>query len=244
MIRLEKLETEELERFLRMFAERAMPYATRHMLNKAGWRGRAIAQELVKRKFVTRNKWTVGSIRTIPTKSLVVRQQEVRIGSTQLYMRHQEMGHTEVAKGKHGVPIPTSYAAGQEGKRPRTRLPRRPNQMRNIKLSRSRKGALTTSQRILRTVQQAVETGNRFVFIDFGPGRRKAIMRVVGGRRAVKRGRKSTAKLKMIQDLSQRTVRIKPTLWLAPTIKKTKKGMEADYRDALMFQLKRNPKFR
>lgn len=236
MIDLEKLETPELERLLRIFREKAVPYATRHMLNKAGWRARGFAQDDIRQDFVNRNKWTVGSVRVIPTRSLVVRQQEVRVGSTQEYMRFQEEGHVEVAKGKHGVPIPTSYSAGQAGRRPRTRLPRRPNQMRNIQLRRGGKGGGSPAQRIIRTVKEALNSGNKTIFVDFGPGKRKGIMRILGGRR--------NTRLRMIQDLTQRSVRISQHKWLQPSVEKTKKGMPADYRDGLLFQLRRLPKFR
>ena len=221
-----------------------MPYATRHMLNQGGWRIRREAQKIISTKFVERNKWTKGSVQVIETQSLVVRGQEVRVGSIQQYMEYQEYGHTEIAKGKHGVPIPTSYSAGQDGMRPRTKLPRRPNQMRNINLSRSRKGGGSIKQRLMRTVQEAVTTGNRVVFIDFGPGKRKGIMRVLGGRKKFKRGWPPGARLKMIQNLSHRSIRIRPRKWLEPAVERSKKGMARDYREALLFQLRRNTRFR
>jgi hypothetical protein len=236
MIDLEKLETPELERLLRIFREKAVPYATRHMLNKAGWRARGIAQDDIRRDFVNRNKWTVGSVRVIPTRSLVVRQQEVRVGSTQEYMRFQEEGHTEVSKGKHGVPIPTSYSAGQAGRRPRTRLPRRPNQMRNIQLRRGGKGQGSATQRAIRAIKESIVSGNKTIFIDFGPGKRKGIFRVLGGKR--------NTRIRMIQDLSQRSVRIPQHKWLEPAVEQAQKGMPDDYRDGLLFQLRRLPRFR
>jgi hypothetical protein len=153
-------------------------------------------------------------------------------------MEVQEFGGTERAKRKHGVPIPTGYSAGQMGQAVRTRVPRRANRLPNIRLSKVKKGRMSRKARIVATVRQAVSTNKRYVFLDLGDSGRKGIFKVTGGKRRLKSGR-SSAKLRMVQDLSQRAVRIPKTPWLNPSVLLASLQMEDFYRRALIFQLRR-----
>jgi hypothetical protein len=218
-------------------AHRSIPFATKQALNDTAWKARFFAQRTIRTKMVERNKWTAGSIRVDPARTLRISQQESAVGSTEVYMETQEFGDTEHAKRKHGVAIPTGYSAGQMGQRPRTRVPRRANRLANIRLSKVRKGGMSRKARIVATIRQAVRTGERYVFLDLGDSGRKGIFKVVGGRKK-SRGR-STAKLRMVQDLSQRSVRIPKTPWLNPSVLLASLQMDDFYRRALLFQLRR-----
>jgi hypothetical protein len=140
---------------------------------------------------------------------------------------------------KHGVPIPTAYAAGQEGQQPRTKVPRRPNRLSSIKFNRSRARGKTRKQRILLSVREAVQTGRRFRFIDFGGDKSKGIMRVLGGRKGTKKGWPKGARLKMVYSLKDRAVRIPKTPWLDPAVEAEMPRMREHFRQALIFQLRR-----
>ncbi len=244
MIQLEQLETPELERLLRRLGEKYIPVATKHAVNKTAWEARRLSQEAIERKMTLRNKWTQGSIRVKPTKTFEIRRMEARVGSTQEYMRRQEEGHTEVASGKHGVAIPTGYSAGQEGQKPRTKRPTPANRMRNINLTRGSVRGRTRRQRVILPVQTAVTTGKRYVFLDFGPGKRKGVFKVLGGKKEGTKGWPESgwpenARIKMVQDLSHRSVVIRPRPWLDPSVREAMQKMPQYYRDALIFMIKK-----
>jgi hypothetical protein len=97
---------------------------------------------------------------------------------------------------------------------------------------------MSRNARIVASVRQAVKTGRRYVFLDLGTAGRKGIFKVLGGKRRLKSGR-SSAKLRMVQDLSQRSVRIPATPWLNPSVLLASLQMEDFYRKALLFQLRR-----
>ncbi len=244
MIRLEQLETPELERLLAQLGEKLIPVATRHAVNNTAWEARKLYQAAIGDKLTLRNKWTQGSARVKPTKTLGIRRMEARVGSTQEYMRRQEEGHVEVAGGRHGVAIPTGYAAGQEGQKPRTKLPRRPNRMQNIRLLRFARLGKTPKQRLLRSVQKAILTGNRFIFADFGPGKRKGILKVLGGRKKFTRGWPKGARLRMVQDLTHRHVVIKENPLLTPAAIKAREKFPEFYRKALIFLIRKKTRAR
>lgn len=232
MIDLDAEEIEHFETVLRVFASRSYPFAVRQTLNATAWDARSRAQHAIARTMTERNKWTRGSVRVVPERGTTrVSAMEAAVGSTETYMETQETGGSKARRGRHGVAIPTSYAAGQEGARPRTRLPRGRNKLRNIKLQRrsfASRGR-TRAQRIVASVQQAIKSGKRYVYMDFG--QRRGIVRVLGGKRR--------ARLKMVYDLSSLTVRIPRRPWLEPAVNRVLGGMDDHYRKALIFQLRR-----
>ena len=124
-----------LERTLGEMSSRAIPYATRNTLNQNAFAVRAEYQKNIRDDLINRNKFTERSVRVEQTRSLNIATQRVTVGSIAPYMDEQEFGGTKTAKGKTGVPLATSYSAGQsEGSEPRTRLPRKPNKLQNINL--------------------------------------------------------------------------------------------------------------
>jgi len=242
MIKLDEKDLKDLQSDLKTFANRAYPFATKETLNKTAFHAMKVARNDVEVSMVLRNRWTVGSIRAQPTRSLNVNQQFSVVGSTEEYMAHQEFGRLETTKGKHGVAIPTGYSAGQEGVTPRTRLPRKANRMQNIRIAKFQQSGKTRKQRMVMTVRRAVETNRRFVYLDLG--KRRGIFKVRGGDiEYASRGWPGKASLKMLQDLSHRSVRIPKSPWLNPSTKKASNKMPEFYREAILFQLKRNKIF-
>ena len=234
MIKAEFKEIRQLERDMTIFAKRGLPYATGSTLNRTAADARIEAQKNVKHQMTLRNRWTVGSIQYQKVRGLDISKQESATGSLQKYMLTQEDGGIERKSGKHGVAIPTGYSAGQEGQQPRTRLPRRPNKLSNIQLTRLK--AKTRSRKSINfvKVKLAAESGIKFVFMDLG--RRKGIFRILGGKRK--------PRVKMVADLSNPVVRIPRNPWLEPAAEKSRKRMPRFYKEALKEQLRRHRLFR
>lgn len=243
MFKFESDEVRDLQRELEQIGKRSIPFATRAALNGAAFRARALSRENIQDSMTLRNKWTLGSVRVEPDRrELNIRRQAAVIGSTEGYLEDQEFGTTEAARGSEGVAIPTGYSAGQNGQKPRTRLPRRPNQLKNIKLSKRRRAAKNKAQENLFKIQDAVTSGRRVVYLDFG--KTKGLFKVVGGRKSFKRGGPKGARLQMLYDLSRPAVRIPARPWLAPATDRAAAELPKLYGEALAFQLKRRRKYR
>ncbi len=196
-----------------------LAFAQRNTVNALAFETRKNAQDNIRNKFTLRNKYTERSI-------LVERARRTSepaiVGSTADYMLDQEFG------GRTTDPtLATAYSAGQTSKR--TKLPRKANKMRNIRLPRGRVQAYSKRQRNMLAVKAAKANGDKFVFID--TGRKKFIARVVGTKRA--------PKIKMVQDMSRSSTPIPRTPWLEPATDRSLRKREAMWRDAMRYQLRR-----
>jgi len=239
-IKMDKAPLEYLENELDKFGKHTMPYAIRDTLNTMAYETSRVAKKNADRLFVMRNTFTARSIQFERAKSLDMRRMESAAGSLQTYMREQEEGFTRCKSGKHGVPVPTSYAAGQQGARPRTKPVRRANWMARLKVARARRRAQTRGQDIVLAVQTAVATGQRVVFL---PLRHPGLYRVLGGRRT-ERGWPKGAKLKMLYSLEDSTITTEPRRWLEPAAKLVISKREEYYRKAVLRQIEINRQFR
>lgn len=234
MFTLDDREIVDLQGQLKTFASRAYPFATKQTVNKAAFVARGHAQEEIRENMTTRNRFTVQSIQVDMARTLNVSRQAAIVGSTADYMADQEFGGVKTKKGKQGVAIATGYSAGQEGQSERTRLPRKANKLANIRLSKRGRGKGSRIQRNFVKVKEAAASGQKYVFLDLRRG--EGIFRVLGGKRK--------PRIKMVHDLSRPSVNIPRNPWLAPAVKQTEKQIPGIYRDALIFQLKRNKLFR
>lgn len=208
------------EQALERIAARGLPIAMRSTINGNAFATQKAAQQEVGGRMVLRNKWTAQSIQVTQARG----SEPARTGSRAAYMADQERGATvRPAKGSN-KPIPTSYAAGQEGARPRTRLPRKPNKLSSIRLRRGRTSAAAAA-----AVREAAASGQRFVYLD--TGKRKGLYRITGGKRR--------PKARMVWDLSRKSVQVKPTHWLRDSTATAMQGWEQRYFAALQYQLRR-----
>jgi hypothetical protein len=242
MISLDTKEVKDLADDLRKLNERGLAFATREAINQTAWKARQFAHRNIDQKMVQRNRWTKGSVRVEKARSLRISAQEAAVGSTESYMETQEFGGTERAQGKHGVPIPTSYSAGQMGAKPRTRLPRRANRLPNIQLARSRSFKMlgkNRRQRVIVAIQMAVQSGKKYVYLESSRRRKKGIYKILGGDRTEKRGWPDGMRIRMVYDLTLRTIRVNQNKWLTPAALVATLRTEDHFRRALMFQLKR-----
>jgi len=235
MFSIDDKETKRLEKELGVLRDRAFPFATKETLNRTAFVAQKMYRRNIQRKLTTRNKYTEQSIRVEMAKGLSIRNQMSVVGSIADYMEDQEFSGIKSKTGKHGVAITTSFASGEgRGAQPRKRLAKKKNKMRNIRLTKTRSRAKNKKQAIVLKIKQAINTGNRTIFHDFGNGSR-GILRVVGGRKGHTKG----ARLEMIQDMSKRTVTIPKTPLLKPAYEKATLMMPRIYRDSLRFQIKR-----
>lgn len=232
------LDVDNIERYeweLKTFRKRAYPFATKQTINRAAFHAQKRSREHIDKNMVQRNRFTKQSIRVNQAKGLNVRTQEASVGSTAAYMEDQEFGGIRRANGKQGVPIATSYSAGQgQGAQPRTRLPKRVNKLAAIQLKKGSKKPRTRKQANLVAIKQAAATGRKFVYLDLD--RRKGIFRVVGGKR--------NPRIRMVHDLTRKSVRIPANPWLKPSVDKTQAVIPQFYVDSLRFQLRKQGLFR
>jgi len=226
----------QLEKDLKKFSDRAVPFANAAMLNKTAFETRKISQHIIRNKMITRNKFTVASVRVNKAKPVPnINRQQSEVGSIAKYMADQEFGAQKTAKGKQGTPIATTTASGEgENAKKRRRLPKRVNKLAVIQLKNRGVKSKSRAQKNFIRVQQALKNNDKFVYLE--TSRRKFIGRIV------KKGK--DAKVKMVWDLSRRSVVIPRNPWLKPATDSASKKMPMFYRDALKFQIERQKLFR
>ena len=214
----------------------AIPIAAQQALNRMAFQGRAYAQEIIGEKMVLRNQWTARSVKVDQAKGLDMRAQRAVLGSTEPYMYTQEFGGGETAKGKYGVPIPTTYSSGEAARAiPRRKITRRSSRhgLATMKLYHPYVG-VTGKAGVAATIHQAVAAKRSFVFLDLG--RTKGIFKVTRhGKEYTDKGI-STARIKLLWDLSHKTTHIKAHAWLGPAADRAKKDGPAFAREALLIQ--------
>jgi hypothetical protein len=231
MFEIDQKDIRKLESDLKYFADRALPFATRKTLDDAAWQGSQIARADVKEKLINRNAWTAQSMRYQKSpRTLTIKKQYSIMGTTADYMERQEFGGTKRKTGKHGVAIPTGYSAGQDGQEPRTKLPIRSNRLQNIRLKDRRRYANKRQRNLVAIKQAAAAGGVQHVYLDLG--RRRGLFRVTGGKRK--------PKVRMVHDLSRKSVSIPKTPIIKPAFDETVRMIPAFYADALRFQLRRH----
>jgi hypothetical protein len=211
-------------------AANAMDHARREYVNALAFEARREWLQRIENAFVLRNTFTRRSIQVDKARVAKGQAIESRVGSTAPYMDEQEDGGTKSAKGKHGTPIPTSSAAGQGMKaRPRTREVTSRNRMGAIHLAGSVSGS--RHRRNAAAIAIAIRRGTRVAFLDFG--RKKGIFRIIEGKKRVR--------VRMLWDLSQKSVTTPKTPTLGPTIRDISKAQRIRMGiDAMRNQLKRN----
>jgi hypothetical protein len=237
MLKVDTREIKRYERDLKEFASRAYPFATKQTINKAAFHSQKEAKSEVSKNMIERNRFTSQSIRVVQSRTLKVDRQSATMGSTAAYMETQEFGGVKRKTGKHGVALTTSYASGEGmGTQPRKRLAKKANRLQNILLSKAKTKSKNRRQRNAIIIKRAAEQGIDHVVLNLRGGKR-GIFRVIGDDSGVDN-------IRMVHDISRKTVLIKPNPWMRPAVKRTTPLMQGFYRDALVFQLKRQGIFK
>jgi hypothetical protein len=219
----------QFERDLEALHKRGLPQATRQAVNDLAWKARAEWQEELKESFTLRNQFTGRSIRVEPARSSKITDQQSVVGSVAPYMLTQEEGGVLTGKGGASKPVPTT--AARIGKSEQ-RLVSRPNRMQSIRLQ-ARHGQ-GERQRNAIQIELAKRSGRKFAYIE--KGRKRGIFRVTGGKRATR--------LTLLQNLSHRSVTIRPQLTMQPAVERALAFGPLFYRDALLAELARARSFK
>ena len=218
-------DVKRLERTLKSIARHGAQFAMNATINNAAFDTRKTALAVIDRKFTLRNGWTKRSVRVNKSNTRTLR---ASVGSTADYLRKQEFGATERPSGGLGVAIPTTDASGEgENSRTRKRLPRKMNKMRNVRLKGLSRKAKGRKARNVMNVKSAARSTNKVIFMRTrrGPG----IFRVEGGKR--------TPKVKMILDLSKKSITVKAKPCLAPATARHRKLVPKNYMRNLSKQI-------
>lgn len=208
MLTVEMRGLEKFREDLGKFAKKALPAAARNSLNTLAFDARKEWVQQVGRKFILRNKFTVNSLRIEKAQGFDLATMQSKVGSVADYMAEQEEGHTERARGKHGVALPTSSAAGMSKKAVRTKQVQKKNYLTAIQVASRVRGIRQRRNAV--AIRRASSTGG-VAFLDLGQ-KRKGLFRV-------SQTAKGRFTVRMIYDLSKRSVTVKATPTLQLTLK-------------------------
>lgn len=194
-------------RKLERIRAKALPHATRDALNDMAFQARTTWQRRMGEQMTLRNQYTTRSVMVTKARGANMRAMHSVVGSPRPYLLTQEDGGSQSSKGRHGVTIPTGTASG-EGMRanPRKRLVRRQNWLSAIRLGN--RGGGSTKQKNAIAISMAQRSGQKVAFLDLG--KRKGIVKVTG------KGRRT--KVRMLWDMSKKSVRIPSNPMLGPTM--------------------------
>jgi len=218
-----------LEKELEKVKKTALPFAVGSTLNQVARSTQKKARVGVGKQFILKNTWSRRSIRFDKVKGTKISAMESVTGSVAPHMEKIEYGDRKQKTGAHGVPIATSYAAGQGDATQRTRQARRLSRIR-LRPNRLR-GRRATPAAVIRS---AAGKGSKFVFLKLKKS--KGIFRVLG--------RGKNTRIKMMYDVSRPNVYTAPKPWLKPAHDSAIKRVPGMYSKALKAQLTRHTKYK
>ena len=229
---IDSREVRELEKKFGKFLYRSWPYIVRYTLNDIAFETRRQAQRVIRETFNLRNKYTETNVivTKVPTGMNDPRKMFSQVGALKKlegrgntkakpsnYMRDQEFGATQTKNGKHGVPIPTRFSTGDESipskKKPPEKLPTRRNFLHSIKMAKGHTGGDRHSRNAKR-IAQAKKNKQRVVFLELAKSKGLFELRRTDSRRKIRGRIRKVTKLRMLWDLSEQSITIKPTSWL------------------------------
>lgn len=214
-LEVDAADIKRLARDLATFSKKSAPYAMRYALNDMAFDARGEWSDEMRSSMTLRNSYTQRSLGVRKTAGTNLTTMHSVVGSRLDYVKEQEHGSTQTTRGKHGVPIPTSSAAGQGLRSKRTRAVRQANYLSAIRLNQNSMGGATRrgrQQRNAVAIAIARRRGAKFVYLDTGGDgrqRRQGIFKLTASKRTP---------VRMVYSLSKRTVRTKPNPMLARTL--------------------------
>jgi hypothetical protein len=220
----------KLEQDLGTFAKKAVPYAARNGLNGSAfalqdeWRGE------VRRTFTLRNQYTVRSIQVDKAQGLDLRTMQAVTGSVAPFMSDQEEGATVHGKaGKKAIPGPA--AAGQAPGGKRTRKVRVGLRLSSITIDQPSTQGYGKRRANAVAIAVAIRKGERFAMLNRRKGGGRGLFEV--------RGNKRGARVRLLYNMSKRSVRVPAAPTLQRSIKRAQYRFERAHYQALLYQLKR-----
>lgn len=207
MISVDMKQAKRLEKVLGDIRSRAVPFAQRNTINDMAFDAMRGARNNVRSDFINRNTWTA---RTISTNKARRPGDYAEVGSSESYMKKQELGGT----GEKYEP--TGNATGESPRvSPRRRVVRRSNWINTLQVHRSKfsifkgkRGKISNRRESnIAALKDAKESGMRHVILDRGYGR-VGIYRVMGTRKK--------PKSKLLYRIRRHANKIKKDPWLEP----------------------------
>lgn len=257
MLTINSKEIRDLERKFHALKTRAMPIVIKRTLNDTAAQAMREGKKGVRKDMVLRGeggRWTLQSIRFRRTRTNKINRMAAATGSTEPYLETQEFGGVKRKKsGSTGVVLPTTTSSGEsKNKRPRKRLPKSSRSLEGIRLRRtpSHPGQPKNKRQafVLKMIEAQRKGGEQFFHQDFkGMGtkrEKKGIFMTIGGSKSKRGIPKGMSHIRMVHDLTEPSVNIKPTKWLLPASRRAMRKQPEFYAKALKFQLRRAARIR
>jgi hypothetical protein len=235
MFEVKSKDIKHMEEGLKQLNARGIPFAIRNTLNDTAFLAVKEAKKIADKKMTMRNQWSKGSIQGRRATGTNVDRMVAQMGSTEQYMAKQEEGFTKTSTGKHGVTVPTAFAAGQTGSK-RTKVIKKRNRMARIRITKIKKTGDNARDNIL-LVNKAVKTGHRFIYMKING--KTSLYKVTGGSKR-KTGWMKSAKIHKVYDTTKRSISIKQAVWMMPGAEKAIKQQPAIYFRQLKEQIDRH----
>jgi len=210
-------------RRLELISSKSLRNAQLDTINDLAFMTKRSAERITNEDLTLRSRYMT---KTMRVKRADKRSMTSTVGSLSEGLAKQEGGFTERASGS-GVAVPTSYASGEKRAPKRLRQVRKANRVGNIRLDKTRYAS--RKQQNAAQVRQAVDGGNRYVYMDLG--KVKGLFRVYGGKRK--------PQPQLIQSLSQKTVRVRGIGWLERAREENISKLFSTYSTRVQQQLKR-----
>lgn len=220
MITVDAVELYRLERLLGHLNKKGLPYAMRETLNDAAFKTMNRGRDNLADKMTLRNTWTQRQVRVDRARGTNPDLFRASVGAEPHWLAKQEFGGTV----RH--PIPTSYSSGEGYSSHRKRLPRKPNKLKNIKLTGPRPKGQTRQQRNA----AAVLSGEKYIWLDLGD--RKGIFRVLSPK-------SKRPKVRMVWSVDGKRRKVPKREWLKPAFDKTVPEMPNMFGKQLRKQIRR-----
>ena len=237
------LDLSQIDKFERKMLQKAkttaFPLAIKGTLNSLAFGTMRESKQTIASDFTTRNKFTIGSVRVDPVRTLKISEMVAAVGSIASYMLAQEEGEKRTSKGKSGLRIPTGAAGDQTTLFPRKRVIKKKYRRGQIKLANEagRIKAKSKKQFILMSIRVAALQGQSpYVFLPLG-GKKTGLYKVIpkGPKPSTKykrgkkkyarkfkwgrpRGKPGMEKLIFIHSHARKTVIIPETNWLTKNV--------------------------
>lgn len=218
---------------LKDLPKKALSHAMRDAVNRTAFQARTDYVSQARMSLTMRNTFTERSIQVEFARGNDIGKMQARVGSTVPWMERREDGSTEQSKGKHGVVIPVPAAAGQANGGVRTKPVRRGNYMGAITLSKAKPRNATGGRKQVNAVAMrlaAAKGGNKVAFLDGPQGE--------GMFRVTRRGRTKFT-VRMLYDMSHRSVTTKPMPMIETVVQMAEKTYPVHCEKALVEQLRR-----
>lgn len=215
---------------LRRLNESVFPTVTQNTINSMAFEAQREGKRQTRLNFTLRNQFTVQGVQVEQSRTNIIARQASEMGTAREYMRVQEEGGVKSGKNGAAVNLLTNYGSGEpEGTTPRKKLAVREHRHSNLRINRESNRGRTEKQRNAIKIKQAAANGMGFVYLK--TAKRKGIYRVWGN--------ESNPVVKMVWDLSKRSVRIPKHGWFEPARIAGIESRDRHFRRSMQFELRK-----